>query len=520
MFLLTIFWERRSWLLALSFFLFFSINVRGQNIESGLIAYWNFDESGLFGADKLKLYPRAEPLFEPGIRGMGFWLKGQGDYLEVVKSPLPNSEFSVVFWFNPDNPTDYQALFSDYVETNGVIAPLLELYLNNQSLQLKYYHKQTIQLKLPPEIIESNQWCLVKIALKNNQLSLCLGTSQVVVTESLTITNQPIQLPGPMYFGLTSKDVSLFTGQIDEIMIYDRALTHQSFLRLLSRDNPEPLFYDKNPTFEDEPNDDLLEFVDTLVINQAKRSLPHELIRDNKRYYIQARTKANAINYLLELYDYELDDNDSISVFLNDKLIVNAAPMHNRPHTLLIPIELAANTQNYFTFVAMNKGLSGGNTTIAKLWDRKQQVFNEKLVITNRTNSVILVSTQTNTLRQTVVQAEIDVPQENLTLEIWDHNIEDSDFISVYCNGVTLLNYYELEQKRCVIPISIARNQINQLVFVAEDNGHIGANTARVRVLANNKLLNEFTMTSTYTKNSAINIRLIDPEKQKTRYQP
>jgi len=111
-----------------------------------------------------------------------------------------------------------------------------------------------------------------------------------------------------------------------------------------------------------------------------------------------------------------------------------------------------------------------------------KQQEKENTPIPNNTAS-IFNSTKTTTIKD---DEEIIVfwESEKIILSIWDDIKEDGDRITITFNGKTIVDDFELKNKKKLIEINI-KKQENKLVFTATDTGLIADNTARVDMFDN-----------------------------------
>jgi hypothetical protein len=83
--------------------------------------------------------------------------------------------------------------------------------------------------------------------------------------------------------------------------------------------------------------------------------------------------------------------------------------------------------------------------------------------------------------RKVEVTHHIKVPQGTLQIEVFDHEHEDGDIVSLCYNGSYLLEKYTLSNKPKVLELSIVNFQANLLTVYANNTGSEGANTSAIR---------------------------------------
>jgi WD40 repeat protein len=84
--------------------------------------------------------------------------------------------------------------------------------------------------------------------------------------------------------------------------------------------------------------------------------------------------------------------------------------------------------------------------------------------------------------RDIEVQKAITVDAKILKLAVWDNERVDGDKISLSLNGRWILRNYEIVKEKNLFEIELIPNQVNQLVFFAENLGTIPPNTSAINI--------------------------------------
>ena len=84
--------------------------------------------------------------------------------------------------------------------------------------------------------------------------------------------------------------------------------------------------------------------------------------------------------------------------------------------------------------------------------------------------------------RDIEVQKAITVDAKILKLAVWDNERVDGDKISLSLNGRWILRNYEIVKEKNLFVIELIPNQVNQLVFFAENLGTIPPNTSAINI--------------------------------------
>ena len=84
--------------------------------------------------------------------------------------------------------------------------------------------------------------------------------------------------------------------------------------------------------------------------------------------------------------------------------------------------------------------------------------------------------------RKIEVQKTESVSEKRIQISVWDNEQIDGDKISLSLNGKWIIRNHELTKDKYIINIELLENQINQLVFVAENLGEIPPNTTALNI--------------------------------------
>lgn len=84
--------------------------------------------------------------------------------------------------------------------------------------------------------------------------------------------------------------------------------------------------------------------------------------------------------------------------------------------------------------------------------------------------------------RDLEVQKTITVSAKKLTLSVWDNERVDGDRISLSLNDKWILRNHEITKERHTLNLELIENQLNQLIFFAENLGDIPPNTTAINI--------------------------------------
>lgn len=90
--------------------------------------------------------------------------------------------------------------------------------------------------------------------------------------------------------------------------------------------------------------------------------------------------------------------------------------------------------------------------------------------------------------RKVTIKYRYKVKTKEIMLELFDHENEDGDIVSVCFNGQYLIEKYELLKKAKTLKIMLLPNQKNVLTVFANNTGKEGANTSAIRFMLDGKI--------------------------------
>lgn len=191
----------------------------------------------------------------------------------------------------------------------------------------------------------------------------------------------------------------------------------------------------------------------------------------------------------MQIEDQEKYDKDTITLVHNKRLIFNREEITDGNRRQEVRLDTG---RNLFVFFADNYGgippntgnlyMKIGNKEYGFDFSHRANAFATFLVAdiyhnppdSNRLTS--LAEGRTNT-----PVATIPVDTADITLELWDGQVEDGDSISLRLNGKWIATGFPVKNALQKIPIRLQRGE-NVLLFMADNLGKIPPNTAELRI--------------------------------------
>ncbi|MGN7719594.1 hypothetical protein [Chitinophaga sp. 22620] len=191
---------------------------------------------------------------------------------------------------------------------------------------------------------------------------------------------------------------------------------------------------------------------------------------------------------VLQINDQETLDKDTVTLLHNGKPLLNKAEVNEDNRRQHITLDSGMNTLAFF---ADNYGRLPPNTGRLYMGIDQQEYA---LDFTYRANAFATFmvaqieyrpgkkdTTTTIASRKAEPLGSFEVKEKNITLELWDGQVEDGDSVTLLLNGVPIQKGFAVKKKISQIPVELKRGE-NILLFSADNLGSIPPNTAELRI--------------------------------------
>jgi hypothetical protein len=220
------------------------------------------------------------------------------------------------------------------------------------------------------------------------------------------------------------------------------------------------------------------------VLPEVQQVASSQIDRDSER--IENSMNITQPSLILDVLEWK-SLKGHFDVFLNDTRVLSGLS----DRTGMPMLNFSHNQTNTLRIVRLDKSPDIYRFK-AILWNGPKQLETLRADLEPNVQSLFQLNHHDDHLVVTEIQKIIVVSTRKLKIEVWDDKLLDGDFISIYCNGVKLIDYEEVLKTPIVAEFTIDTNLKNIVTFVSEDEGKYGNNSARVRIYENNVPVDEF----------------------------
>ncbi|NDB96025.1 MAG: hypothetical protein EBZ78_07690 [Verrucomicrobia bacterium] len=216
-----------------------------NSLNKGLVAYYPFNGNTQDASGNGRHAVNSNATLALGVQGQAntsYRFNGNNSYMTAAGIPVPtNNAFTWSVWLNPESDKPYQAIFERAQALgNNALSPYLFLH-PDRSVQFISYPPDNWGISSPAGIYQTNRWVQVVLTSATNGLRQ-LYVDGIFVNEKTTSEyGHPLEL---LIFGadrlLRPAQVEdlFYQGRMDEVRIYNRALTPTEVGQLYSAETP------------------------------------------------------------------------------------------------------------------------------------------------------------------------------------------------------------------------------------------------------------------------------------------
>lgn len=210
--------------------------VAWADLSTGLVGYWpldrrdgngtSFDRSGSGNTGTWV----NSPTISLGKIGQALRLNGSSQYVTTISNfPISTGSFTISAWLNT-NITTRQRFITSF-NTTGFVFDVNEASGGAASvygdLRIKLFDNSSHTFEYVVAAgITVNKWYLASVVIDRsaNTLKMYVNGSQVGTTQNMSAITGSLASSMPLNFGQNVSSGTYFSGQIDDVRIYNRAL--------------------------------------------------------------------------------------------------------------------------------------------------------------------------------------------------------------------------------------------------------------------------------------------------------
>ena len=392
---------------------------------------------------------------------------GNSQGVELVKSFIGNSQKSEIISFTPQDEIMLSGDFSGYINYWDI---------PNEALisSIKAHHGKINRI----EFSQNGEYFLT-FSTEDKKVKIWSFSGQDTLV-NFTIKNRP-------HFAIFYDQNSCLIG--DE----NGRITHKDFFY----PEKDSLFYKNSIT----ANDAILNESKTQLVITDKNSIKILNLKEGKEVLYEIQNPYSSFFVKSRYYSPEIlmtwSRNGIVSFWdINKKKMIRELRAKNDFHELSINQYSKVLLTGYYKDKALLFDLT--NLDLERELDENIQLVNTYL--TNEYNQFMVSSSEEGRhrlmqvkggsgikplslqKRDIEVQKVITVDAKILKLAVWDNERVDGDKISLSLNGRWILRNYEIVKEKNLFEIELIPNQVNQLVFFAENLGTIPPNTSAINI--------------------------------------
>ena len=392
---------------------------------------------------------------------------GNSQGLELVKSFIGNSQKSEIISFTPQDEIMLSGDFSGYINYWDI---------PNEALisSIKAHHGKINRI----EFSQNGEYFLT-FSTEDKKVKIWSFSGQDTLV-NFTIKNSP-------HFAIFYDQNSCLIGD------GNGSITHKDFFY----PEKDSLFY-KNPIIV---YDAILNESKTQLVITDKNSIKILNLKEDKKVHYEIENPYSSFFVKSRYYSPEIlmtwSRNGIVSFWdINKKKMIRELRAKNDFHELSINQYSKVLLTGYYKDKALLFDIT--NIDLERELDENIQLVNTYL--TNEYNQFMVSSSEEGRhrlmqvkggsgikplslqKRDIEVQKVITVGSKILKLAVWDNERVDGDKISLSLNGRWILRNYEIVKEKKLLDIELIPNQVNQLVFFAENLGTIPPNTSAINI--------------------------------------
>lgn len=461
--------------------------------HDALVRHWSFDN----GINNFKNIVNGELVssLSEGINGKGFLFSD--NYLEIKDGVDLMDDFTLSFWFKPNDVESNQTLFYQFRQIPGKydVRNFIRLEIENGAFLLK---SEKGRFGLKSIDLVTDKWYALSYMYDGTNTKLYLQGQLIYTTdEDISFYNQPYQqIKNRLFIGRSHTMKSQFIGVVDEIKVFQKAIEEEKVAAIY-----EEFEYNTSvaqTTVEVQKEDVVVASTEVTPMKEdnelfASDNAPDADIIYVDKYDVLDPLIVRTTGLTLEYYQIKGRKDAELVIVHNDDL--------GKP----LPLSKEKRTKR----VALNIGSENSLTFEGFQLERNQKC---KVRVNVKSGANIIASYDIDLDKNNVVlpiaylrakdknprnHKIITVNSKNIEIQVKDNSKVDGDVITIKQEGTTILESYLLTDKLKSVNVELKENVHNEFAFVPVDMGKSsGENTALVLILVDGKVIYDFSLRS------------------------
>jgi hypothetical protein len=234
-------------ILLMIFLNIFIVSSQATTLNNGLIAYYNFEENSAFVKDLVNGIHNATNngaiLSANGIIGNSFFLMGANENVVIPyhqEFDFGTNSFTISGWFNPSDLSNPRIV----VDSWG-FGPHFGIRVGESNNRVSFLAKDGgngVQLSHSSSTYTNGTWLLISLVIDRQTQRAKLYVNGLLEANELFIGVGSLTTNQPIFIGDSSYQYPNFRGNIDEIGIWNRALTQFEILQLYNNGTGYSIF--------------------------------------------------------------------------------------------------------------------------------------------------------------------------------------------------------------------------------------------------------------------------------------
>jgi hypothetical protein len=212
---------------------------RGHPLARGLVGAWEFTEgSGLTAYDSSGLGNHAAfsnaPIWAGGNRGSALSFNGTSNYLSAADSPsLQITQFTIAAWVKVDSFSDYRFISNkgDNLTRNYE----MDIRITTGKVNVGFTQGGVFRETSSNTSLSLNAWYFVSGTYNGATIAVYINGA---LDASVAQTGNPDTPSNPLFLGSGTSSLHLMSGQIGEILLYNRGISAAEIALMYTQTGP------------------------------------------------------------------------------------------------------------------------------------------------------------------------------------------------------------------------------------------------------------------------------------------